>query len=204
MSISAFLTLLDAPMTINYGRLSAAHWLCSPNCNSRPIHTDIDTIVIHNISLPPNEFGATDASGLHYVKALFTNQLDWNAHPYFQTIKGAEVSAHLLIERDGAITQFVNFNERAWHAGKSSYLGRSDCNDYSIGIELEGSDFTAFTDQQYEILVKVIAAIYKAYPKTRRHLTGHSDIAPNRKTDPGDYFEWARLRADIAEIIAHR
>ena len=197
MSISALLTLPDAPMTISHGKLSSAQWLCSPNSNLRPDNIDIDTIVIHNISLPPNEFGAADMSGLHYVKALFTNQLDWSAHPYFTTIKGAEVSAHLLIERDGAITQFVNFNERAWHAGKSSYLGRQDCNDYSIGIELEGSDFTSFTDQQYEILAKVIAAIYKAYPKTCQHLTGHSDIAPNRKTDPGDYFEWAKLRAMI-------
>ena len=197
MSISAPLILPDALMTINDGQLSAAQWLCSPNSNSRPDNIDIDTIVIHNISLPPNEFGATDASGLHYVKALFTNQLDWSAHPYFQTIEGAKVSAHLLIERDGAITQFVNFNERAWHAGKSSYLGRQDCNDYSIGIELEGSDFTPFTQQQYEVLAKLIAAIYQAYPKTRQHLTGHSDIAPNRKTDPGDYFEWAKLRAMV-------
>ena len=133
------------------------------------------------------------------MKALFTNQLDWDAHPYFQTIKGAEVSAHLFIERDGAITQFVNFNERAWHAGRSSYLGRPECNDYSIGIELEGSDFVSFTSAQYEKLADVISAIYKAYPNTRRHLTGHSDIAPGRKTDPGDYFEWASLRQLVAD-----
>ena len=183
-----------SPMTIKDGLLSTATWLASPNYNVRPKDLSIDAIVVHNISLPPNEFGACDASGTHYVKALFTNQLDWDAHPYFQTIKGAEVSAHLFIERDGAITQFVNFNERAWHAGRSSYLGRPECNDYSIGIELEGSDFVSFTSAQYEQLAKVIAAIYKAYPKTRRHLTGHSDIAPGRKTDPGDYFEWARLR----------
>ncbi|TXD96623.1 1,6-anhydro-N-acetylmuramyl-L-alanine amidase AmpD [Psychrobacter frigidicola] len=187
-------------MIISDGCLSAATWLCSPNSNVRPAWINIDAIVIHNISLPPNEFGACGADGLHYVKALFTNQLDWQAHPYFQTIEGAEVSAHLFIERDGAITQFVNFNERAWHAGRSSYLGRTECNDYSIGIELEGSDFTPFTASQYETLAQVITAIYQAYPKTRRHLTGHSDIAPNRKTDPGDYFEWARLRADIAKI----
>lgn len=188
-----------SPMTISAGRLSAATWLASPNQNSRPTETSIDTIVIHNISLPPNEFGACDANGMHYVKALFTNQLDWNAHPYFQTIRGAEVSAHLFIERDGAITQFVSFEERAWHAGRSSYLGRPDCNNYSIGIELEGSDFVSFTNTQYETLAQIILAIYQAYPKTRRHLTGHSDIAPGRKTDPGDYFEWPRLRDLIAK-----
>ena len=190
---------LASPMTISAGRLSAATWLASPNQNNRPTETSIDTIVIHNISLPPNEFGACDANGMHYVKALFTNQLDWNAHPYFQTIRGAEVSAHLFIERDGAITQFVSFEERAWHAGRSSYLGRPDCNNYSIGIELEGSDFVSFTNTQYETLAQILLAIYQAYPKTRRHLTGHSDIAPGRKTDPGDYFEWPRLRDLIAK-----
>ncbi|MBF2720246.1 1,6-anhydro-N-acetylmuramyl-L-alanine amidase AmpD [Psychrobacter sp. NG254] len=188
-----------SPMTITDGLLSAATWLASPNYNIRPNHVSIDAIIIHNISLPPNEFGACGTDGLPYVKALFTNQLDWDAHPYFQTIKGAEVSAHLFIERDGTITQFVNFNERAWHAGRSSYLGRPECNDYSIGIELEGSDFVSFTAPQYETLAKVVSAIYVAYPKTRRHLTGHSDIAPGRKTDPGDYFEWSRLRQLISK-----
>mgnify|MGYP000869530810 FL=1 len=188
-----------SPMIITDGQISTANWIASPNHNTRPADTIIDTIVIHNISLPPNEFGASGADGIHYVKALFTNQLDWNAHPYFQTIQGAEVSAHLFIERDGTMTQFVNFDKRAWHAGRSSYLGRPECNDYSIGIELEGSDFVSFTDVQYETLAQVIATIYKAYPKTWRHLTGHSDIAPGRKTDPGDYFEWTRLRELIAK-----
>ena len=192
---------IASSMTINEGQLSAATWLASPNANKRPKNTSIDTIVIHNISLPPSEFGACGADGNHYVKALFTNQLDWDAHPYFQTIKGAEVSAHLFIERDGTMTQFVNFNERAWHAGRSSYLGRAECNDYSIGIELEGSDFVPFSAAQYEALAKAIVAIYDAYPKTRRHLTGHSDIAPGRKTDPGAYFEWARLREMIARLL---
>ena len=190
----------SSSMTIKDGLLSAATWLASPNKNMRPADMNIDTIVIHNISLPPNEFGACDTDGTHYVKALFTNQLDWNAHSYFKTIEGAEVSAHLFIERDGAITQFVNFNERAWHAGRSSYLGRPECNNYSIGIELEGSDFTPFTDMQYDSLAQVVSAIYEAYPKTRRHLTGHSDIAPGRKTDPGDYFEWTKLREGISKI----
>jgi AmpD protein len=188
-------------MTISDGRLSAATWLCSPNSNTRPDNITINAIVIHNISLPPNELGACSADGTHYVKALFTNKLDWQAHPYFQTIEGAEVSAHLLIERDGTITQFVNFSDRAWHAGRSSYLGRPNCNDYSIGIELEGSDFVAFTAEQYQALAQVIAAIYQAYPRTQRHLTGHSDIAPKRKTDPGDYFEWARLRKLLSQQL---
>lgn len=191
---------IASSMTINEGQLSAATWLASPNTNKRPEHTSIDTIVIHNISLPPNEFGTCGSDGNHYVKALFTNQLDWDAHPYFQTIKGAEVSAHLFIERDGTITQFVNFNERAWHAGRSSYLGRAECNDYSIGIELEGSDFVPFSAAQYESLANAIVAIYDAYPKTRRHLTGHSDIAPGRKTDPGDCFEWTKLREMVAAL----
>lgn len=186
-------------MTIADGRLSSAKWLASPNYNARPSAIIIDTIVIHNISLPPDNFGACDANGLHFVKALFTNQLDWNAHPYFQTIKGAEVSAHLFIERDGKITQFVNFDDRAWHAGKSSYLGRPDCNNYSIGIELEGSDFVPFTAVQYQTLSHIIKALYQTYPKTRRHLTGHSDIASGRKTDPGEYFDWAQLREMIAQ-----
>lgn len=192
---------IPSSMTIKDGLLSDATWVASPNYNERPDNTTIDTIVIHNISLPPNEFGACGTDGVHYVKALFTNQLDWDAHPYFQTIKGAEVSAHLFIERDGSITQFVNFDERAWHAGRSSYLGRPECNDYSIGVELEGSDFVTFTTAQYDTLTAVVAAIYAAYPKTRRHLTGHSDIAPGRKTDPGDYFEWARLRELVAEKL---
>ena len=186
-------------MTIADGRLSSAKWLASPNYNARPSAIIIDTIVIHNISLPPDNFGACDANGLHFVKALFTNQLDWNAHPYFQTIKGAEVSAHLFIERDGKITQFVNFDDRAWHAGKSSYLGRPDCNNYSIGIELEGSDFVPFTAVQYQTLSQIIKTPYQTYPKTRRHLTGHSDIASGRKTDPGEYFDWAQLREMIAQ-----
>ena len=192
---------IASSMTINEGQLSAATWLASPNTNKRPENISIDTIVIHNISLPPNEFGTCGSDGNHYVKALFTNQLDWDAHPFFQTIKGAEVSAHLFIERDGTMTQFVNFNERAWHAGRSSYLGRAECNDYSIGIELEGSDFVPFSAAQYEALANAIVAIYDAYPKTRRHLTGHSDIAPGRKTDPGDYFEWTRLREMVARLL---
>ncbi len=191
-------------VNIDNGKLNIAEWLASPNYNQRPKDSDIDTIVIHNISLPPDEFCQTGADGIHYVKAFFTNSLDWKAHPYFETIKGIEVSAHLFIERDGLVTQFVNFNDRAWHAGRSSYLGREACNDFSIGIELEGSDFQAFTEEQYQTLAKVIVAIYQAYPKTRRHLTGHSDIAPVRKTDPGKYFDWQKLRHMVANLLPKR
>lgn len=162
--------------------------------------TTINTIVIHNISLPPDEFEQTDKNGMHYVKAFFTNSLDWNAHPYFQTIKGIEVSAHLFIERSGKITQFVNFEDRAWHAGHSSYLGKEAVNDFSIGIEMEGSDFQGFTEAQYEALAQAIVAINTAYPATRKHLTGHSDIAPVRKTDPGEFFDWVKIRQMVNEF----
>lgn len=188
--------------TVAAGRLTPAKWVASPNFNPRPDNTVINAIVIHNISLPPNEFSQQDAKGNHYVEALFTNTLDWDAHPYFKTIEGMEVSAHLFIQRDGRVTQFVNFNERAWHAGRSSYLAQAECNDYSIGIELEGSDFQAFTEAQYATLAPVIAAIYQAYPQTRRHLTGHSDIAPGRKTDPGPFFDWAKLRESVSALMS--
>jgi AmpD protein len=187
--------------TITAGHLTPAKWVASPNFNPRPDNTVINAIVIHNISLPPDKFGQQDAKGNHYVEALFTNTLDWDAHPYFKTIEGMEVSAHLFIQRDGRVTQFVNFNERAWHAGRSSYLAQAECNDYSIGIELEGSDFQAFTEAQYATLAPVIAAIHQAYPQTRRHLTGHSDIAPGRKTDPGPFFDWAKLRESVSALM---
>lgn len=188
--------------TVAAGRLTPAKWVASPNFNPRPDNTVINAIVIHNISLPPNEFAQHDAEGNHYVEALFTNSLDWDAHPYFRTIEGMEVSAHLFIQRDGRVTQFVDFNERAWHAGRSSYLAQAECNDYSIGIELEGSDFQAFTEAQYATLAPVIAAIHHAYPQTRRHLTGHSDIAPGRKTDPGPFFDWAKLRESVSALMS--
>ena len=139
---------------------------------------------------------------MHHVKALFTNQLHWDSHPYFKSIKGIQVSAHVFIERDGMMTQFVNLDKRAWHAGHSAYLGQAQCNDFSIGIELEGSDYQPFTPKQYDMLAQLIVAIYDSYPATRRHLTGHSDIAPNRKTDPGEHFDWGRLRQQVAKRLA--
>ncbi len=190
-------------LSITDGLLHGADFVPSPNFNQRPKKADrpdISGIVIHNISLPPSQFGQTDKNGTHYVKAFFQNQLCADDHPYFATIADLQVSAHLLIERDGKITQFVNFDDRAWHAGQSSYLGRPACNDYTIGIELEGDDFSAFSDEQYATLAGVIIAIYQAYPATRRHLMGHSDIAPARKTDPGAYFDWQKLRQMITTL----
>ena len=157
----------------------------SPNFDARPPGTAIELIVIHNISLPPGCYGGG------HVARLFTNTLDSAADPYFAQIAGARVSAHLLIERDGALTQFVSFANRAWHAGVSKFDGRAACNDFSIGIELEGTDFEAFTDAQYESLNVVLAALLAHYPIEA--LRGHSDIAPDRKTDPGPFFDWHRV-----------
>ncbi|MCV2444705.1 1,6-anhydro-N-acetylmuramyl-L-alanine amidase AmpD [Acinetobacter bereziniae] len=175
------------------GQLIGARQVPSPNYNQRPENTEIQLIVIHNISLPPSQFGGG------YIEQFFQNQLDWSIHPYFQTIQGMQVSTHLLILRTGEIIQFVNFNDRAWHAGRSSYLGKVECNDYSIGIELEGSDDLDFEEVQYQQLVDVVATLQLAYPKTDHHLAGHSDIAPCRKTDPGTHFEWQRFREDLTQ-----
>ncbi len=143
---------------------------------------------MHGISLPPGEFGGDE------IEALFTNTLDWDAHPYFSEIRGLEVSSHLLIRRDGSLIQFVPFTERAWHAGESCFRGQHRCNDFSIGIELEGEDETPYEDRQYEVLQDVIRALCAAYPGlTPRRVAGHSDIAPGRKTDPGPAFDWLRL-----------
>lgn len=190
---------------IKDGILIGADFIPSPNFNARPTDKNgqISGIVIHNISLPPSEFGKKDRHGTHFVKAFFQNKLNADDHPYFATIHTLQVSAHLFIERDGAVTQFVNFDDRAWHAGASGYLGRTNCNDFTIGIELEGDDFSAFTEQQYTALSQIIIAIYQAYPKTVRHLMGHSDIAPTRKTDPGEFFDWAKLRTMVDELWQH-
>lgn len=178
---------------VENGQLIGARQVPSPNYNQRPEHTEIQLIVIHNISLPPSQFGGG------YIEQFFQNQLDWPLHPYFQTIQGMQVSAHLLILRTGEVLQFVNFKDRAWHAGRSSYLSKVECNDYSIGIELEGSDDTDFEDIQYQTLVDVVASLQKAYPKTDQHLAGHSDIAPGRKTDPGPHFQWQYFRESLAQ-----
>lgn len=174
---------------IHNGYLTAAVQCPSPNANARPQGEAISLLVIHNISLPPGQFG-TDC-----VAAFFTNQLDPTLDPYFQTIAQLQVSAHLFIARDGAITQFVPFEARAWHAGVSCFEGRANCNDYSIGIELEGCDDIAYTDAQYTALAGVTRELMQAYPEiTAERIVGHNHIAPERKTDPGAAFDWARFR----------
>lgn len=171
------------------GLLDAARFQPSPNCDDRPTGSVIDLIVIHGISLPPGEFGGP------WIEALFTNALDPTAHPYFQAIAGLRVSTHLLVRRDGEILQYVPFNRRAWHAGESTYAGRCRCNDFSVGIELEGTDHLAYTERQYVRLAAAIAALRSAYPAIHpERLAGHADIAPGRKTDPGPAFDWNRLR----------
>lgn len=179
---------------VQAGQLQGARQIPSPNFNARPADADIQLIVIHNISLPPSQFGGG------YIEKFFQNQLDWSVHPYFQTIQGMQVSAHLLILRGGEVLQFVNFHDRAWHAGRSSYLGKKECNDYSIGIELEGSDDMPFEDVQYETLVHVTACLQQAYPQIQQHLAGHSDIAPGRKTDPGAFFDWLDYRNRLQQL----
>ena len=156
----------------------------SPNCDARP-PLAVDLLVIHNISLPPGEFGSGD------VFALFSNRLDTTRHPFYREIEGLRVSANFVIERDGRVTQCVSIFERAWHAGVSSWRGRARCNDFSVGVELEGSDDQAFTDDQYAALERLAAQLVAALPL--RAAAGHSDIAPGRKTDPGPHFDWGRL-----------
>lgn len=179
-------------MHIKQGWLSGVRRCLSPNQNPRPDGTPISLIVVHNISLPPDEFGG------QFIEDFFQNKLDASIHPYFATIAELEVSAHLLIKRTGEVVQFVSFDDRAWHAGASSYLGCTGCNDYSVGIELEGSDFQPFTKAQYAALCDCVHAINQAYPTTKNHIAGHSDIAPARKTDPGAYFDWMYFRKQLA------
>ena len=165
----------------------------SPHYDERPDPDDIGLVVIHNISLPPGQFGG------RWIDDLFCGRLDPDAHPYFRDIAHLRVSSHLLIARDGAVTQYVPFDRRAWHAGVSNWQGRERCNDFSIGIELEGTDDLPFDDAQYARLVQVLPALFARYPRLgSRKLTGHSDIAPGRKTDPGPYFDWSRLHAMLA------
>ncbi len=171
------------------GLLTEARQVPCPNCSQRPEMTDISLLVIHNISLPPGEYGQG------HIEAFFTNHLDPKLHPYFETICDLQVSSHLLIDRQGAITQFVPFTARAWHAGVSSFAGRDNCNDYSIGIELEGTDEEAYTQAQYAALTSVSRAIMACWPAiTPERIVGHSDIAPGRKTDPGPAFDWDAYR----------
>ena len=176
------------------GSIRPARQVRSPNQDDRPEGCVPQLIVVHGISLPPGEFGGP------WIEQLFTNCLDWSAHEYFEGMRGLEVSAHLLVRRDGELVQFVPFDRRAWHAGLSAFRGRARCNDYSIGIELEGTDDTAYSDEQYRVLAAVLLALVEAYPGLdARHIAAHSDVAPGRKSDPGPAFDWFRLYDDLTD-----
>lgn len=173
--------------------LAEARQRCSPNQNPRPAGCIVDLLVIHNISLPPKEFGGP------WIDDLFLNRLDPAVHPYFSGIHSLRVSSHLLIRRDGELLQYVPLCQRAWHAGESCFQGRKGCNDFSIGIELEGSDEIPYTDEQYHRLILATKSILSLFPGiTPRSITGHSDIAPGRKTDPGPAFDWPRYLKSLS------
>lgn len=175
------------------GLLDGARQCPSPNRDARPDPAAIELVVVHGISLPPAEFGGDG------IDRLFTNTLDPAEHPYFAEVAHRRVSAHLLIRREGELVQYVPFHERAWHAGPSSWCGRSGCNDFAVGIELEGTDELAYADAQYHRLADVVAALATAYPRIEPgNVVGHSDIAPGRKTDPGPAFDWERLAGLLA------
>lgn len=171
------------------GRFPGARWCPSPNYGPRPDGSSISLLVVHNISLPPEQFGGP------HIENFFCNCLDTTAHPYFETIADLKVSAHALIRRDGSVIQFVSCLDRAWHAGRSSFQGREECNDYSVGIELEGADEVPYTEEQYRALARLARLVMIAWPEvTQGRIAGHSDIAPGRKTDPGPAFAWSRLQ----------
>jgi len=180
---------------IQNGWLNTARRLPSPNCDVRPKGAQIELLVVHGISLPPGEFGGDS------IFDLFTNNLDPEAHPYFAEIAHLRVSAHLLIRRDGEIWQFVPFESRAWHAGVSCFEGREACNDFAVGIELEGTDDLAYTPEQYRQLAKAAQALMHHYPAiTPSRIVGHSDIAPGRKTDPGPAFDWTKFKPMVTSL----
>lgn len=181
-------------MSVNSnGLLPGARFVPSPNFDERPPGADIDVLIVHCISLPPGEYGGTG------IIELFSNRLDPNAHPYYREVAGLRVSAHLLIRRDGEVVQFVPFHKRAWHAGESCCEGRMRVNDFSIGIELEGTDTAPFESAQYAALAETTRILMRQYPRiTAKRIYGHADIAPWRKTDPGPFFEWRRLLEQLA------
>ncbi len=191
-----------APGPASRAHLDAAGWLAgaarrpSPNCDRRPDGVPVTLVVVHGISLPPGEFGGDG------VERLFTNRLDVRAHPYYESIAALRVSSHFFVRRDGAIVQFVPCSLRAWHAGQSSWQGRERCNDFSVGIELEGTDTRPYTARQYHRLARLVRVLQRHFPVG--HLAGHSEIAPGRKTDPGPGFEWSRLRSLLGLVPAAR
>ncbi len=179
-------------LTVAMGLVAGARTAPSPNCDPRPGGLSPGLIVVHGISLPPGRFGGP------WIERLFTNTLPPDQDPYFATIQHLRVSSHVLIARDGALTQYVPFDERAWHAGTSHWRGRDACNDFSIGVELEGADDVPYEDRQYEALADLVAALQRAYPSLADGwIAGHSDIAPGRKTDPGPAFDWQQLERAI-------
>ncbi len=180
----------DGALCINRtsGLTDQAEWIPSPNCDARPSNMELELIVVHGISLPPDQFGG------EAITQLFTNQLNPRQDPYFEKIKDLNVSAHVLIRRDGSLIQYVPFHKRAWHAGVSRFKGREACNDFSVGIELEGTDRHCYTASQYESLANLIKGLWQAYPSLHeKYIVGHCDIAPGRKTDPGPCFVWPAL-----------
>lgn len=181
---------MSADGPVDAGWLSAARACPSPNFGPRPAGTRVDLVVIHSISLPPGQYGG-DA-----IERLFTNRLDWDAHPYYGEIRGLQVSAHFLVRRDGELLQFVSCEQRAWHAGRSSWRGRENCNDYSIGIELEGLEGERFEALQYDSLATLLRELAQRYPL--ECVVGHEHVAPGRKLDPGPGFDWARLMSMLA------
>ena len=183
----AYVSMVD-----NDGWLVNARKIPSPNHNDRPNSQDISLLVVHNISLPPEQFGNS------YICDFFTNCLDVSADPYFEEIADLQVSSHLLIDREGRVTQFVPFHKRAWHAGQSCFEGVESCNDYAVGIELEGADNISYTNEQYESLIDVTRVLMAHYPTiTKQRIVGHSEISPGRKTDPGPAFDWKRYLSDL-------
>ncbi|HDL8283976.1 TPA: 1,6-anhydro-N-acetylmuramyl-L-alanine amidase AmpD [Yersinia enterocolitica] len=184
---------LENNWQLDNGWISGVKRVVSPHCDQRPEGEAPSLLVIHNISLPPGEFGGP------YIDQLFTGTLNSDEHPYFADIVHLRVSAHCLIRRDGEIIQYVPFDKRAWHAGVSVFAGRERCNDFSIGIELEGTDVLPFTVAQYRSLSEVSVLLFAHYPITAEQVVGHSDIAPGRKTDPGPAFDWALYQQSLAK-----
>ena len=183
-------------LEIENGLLQTARICPSPNYDERSDENELSLVVIHNISLPPNKFGGKG------IDQLFTNSLNKDEDPFYEEIHQLRVSSHLLIRRDGEVVQYVPFHKRAWHAGVSQFLGREVCNDFSIGIEMEGSDFVPFTDAQYQVLNQVLEALINHYPNiSAKRITGHEHIAPGRKTDPGPFFEWDKIGQNFDEAL---
>ena len=188
---------MDLRIDVESGLMEGARQIASPNCDSRPPGVEADLIVVHGISLPPGEYGGA------WIDRLFTNTLPAEVHPYFAEVCSLQVSSHVVVSRNGALTLYVSFAQRAWHAGKSSYQGREACNDFSVGIELEGTDTTPYEAAQYSALGEVVAALCATYPGlSPNRLVGHSDISPGRKTDPGPGFDWPRARRLISAAVS--